>query len=80
MKDDSNFIARGRVLRVGGASTLLGDIVTMSYRHQTCGPKYQGSIQKPSDNSDYSDNSEDCDDSDKFEDFKDSGDSNDSDD
>ena len=71
---DGKYFARGLVLRVGGASTLLGDIVTMSYRHQTCGPKYQGSIQKPSDNSDVSDNSDD------FEDFKDSGDSNDSDD
>ena len=77
MKEDGKYFARGLVLRVGGASTLLGDIVTMSYRHQTCGPKYQGSIQKPSDNSDDSDN---CDDSDDFEDFKDSGNSNDSDD
>ena len=74
MKDDGNFIAREINLRVGGASTLLRDIITMSYCHQTqsqCGPKYQVSIQKPSDDSDNignSDNSDDSDDSDNSDD------------
>ena len=63
---DGKYFARGLVLRVGGASTLLGDIATMSCRQTQSqrGPKYQDSNQKPSDDySGDSDNSDDSDDS-----------------